>query len=126
MAVTSPLAHIMKKQKLELTEIGKEHRPKLEPRILIEDPTQSHHANQRATDNGPFDNRLLFGDNRLALKALAAFRGSRRDALQEVCRRFLRRPRGARFFGVLEGFSKVGQAERWREVVRVCWAASVG
>ena len=61
----------MKKQKLELTEIGKEHRPKLDPRIMIEDPTQSHHANQRATDNGPFDNRLFFGDNRLALKALA-------------------------------------------------------
>ena len=61
----------MKKQKLELTEIGKEHRPKLDPRILIEDPTQSHHAKQRATDNGPFDNRLRFGDNRLALKALA-------------------------------------------------------
>jgi hypothetical protein len=52
MAVTSPLAHIMKKQKLELTEIGKEHRPKLDPRILIKDPTQSHHAKQRATDNG--------------------------------------------------------------------------
>ena len=108
MAVTSPLAHIMKKQKLELTEIGKEHRPKLDPRILIEDPTQSHHAKQRATDNGPFDNRLRFGDNRLALKALAACRSSRRDALQEVCRRFLRRPGGTRFFGVLEGFSRVG------------------
>ena len=59
-----------KKQKLELTWIGKEHQPKLEPRILIEDPTKSHHAKQRLTDNDLFDNRLIFGDNLLALKAL--------------------------------------------------------
>lgn len=59
-----------KKQKLELTWIGKEHRPKLEPRILIEDPTKSHHAKQRVTENDLFDNRLIFGDNLLALKAL--------------------------------------------------------
>jgi adenine-specific DNA-methyltransferase len=59
-----------KKQKLELTWIGKEHRPKLEPRILIEDPTKSHHAKQRVTDTDLFDNRLIFGDNLLALKAL--------------------------------------------------------
>ena len=30
-----------KKQKLELTWIGKETRPKLEPRILLEDPADS-------------------------------------------------------------------------------------
>ena len=59
-----------KKQKLELTWIGKEHRPKLEPRILIEDPTKSHHAKQRITDNDLFDNHLIFGDNLLALKAI--------------------------------------------------------
>ena len=59
-----------KKQKLELTWIGKDHRPKLEPRILIEDPTKSHHAKQRVTDSDHFDNRLIFGDNLLALKAL--------------------------------------------------------
>lgn len=59
-----------KKQKLELTWIGKGHRPKLEPRILIEDPTKSYHAKQRVTDNDLFDNRLIFGDNLLALKAL--------------------------------------------------------
>ena len=29
---------MIKKQKLELTWIGKENRPKLEPRILLEDP----------------------------------------------------------------------------------------
>ncbi len=32
------------KQKLELTWIGKEKRPKLEPRILLEDPEKSYHA----------------------------------------------------------------------------------
>src|ERR1039458_958811 len=58
------------KQKLELTWIGKENRPKLEPRILLEDPPQSYHAAQRVTGNDIFDNRLIFGDNLLALKAL--------------------------------------------------------
>ena len=60
----------MTKQKLELTWIGKEKRPKLEPRILVEDPTKSYHAKQRVSENDIFDNRLIFGDNLLALKAL--------------------------------------------------------
>lgn len=58
------------KQKLELTWIGKDERPKLEPRILLEDPTKSHHATERVTKNDIFENRLIFGDNLLALKAL--------------------------------------------------------
>ncbi|MDP9050441.1 MAG: site-specific DNA-methyltransferase [Acidobacteriota bacterium] len=58
------------KQRLELTWIGKENRPRLEPRILLEDPEKSYHAKQRVTDNDIFDNRLVFGDNLLALKAL--------------------------------------------------------
>jgi hypothetical protein len=59
-----------KKTKLELTWIGKEHRPKLEPRILLEEPERSHHAAHRVTDRDLFDNRLIHGDNLLALKAL--------------------------------------------------------
>lgn len=59
-----------KKPKLELTWIGKDQRPKLEPRILLEDPSLSYHAKQRGTDHDLFDNRLIFGDNLLALKAL--------------------------------------------------------
>jgi adenine-specific DNA-methyltransferase len=59
-----------KKQKLELTWIGKENRPKLEPRILLEAPEKSYHAKQRVSDKDIFDNRLIFGDNLLALKAL--------------------------------------------------------
>ena len=59
-----------KKQKLELTWIGKENRPKLEPRILLEDPDKSYHAKHRVTERDIFDNRLIFGDNLLALKAL--------------------------------------------------------
>jgi adenine-specific DNA-methyltransferase len=59
-----------KKQKLELTWIGKENRPKLEPRILLEDTKKSYHAKHRVTDNDIFDNRLIFGDNLLALKSL--------------------------------------------------------
>ncbi|ALQ50653.1 site-specific DNA-methyltransferase [Nitrosomonas ureae] len=58
------------KQKLELTWIGKDKRPKLEPRILLEDPSLSYHARHRISDNDSFDNRLIFGDNLLALKAL--------------------------------------------------------
>ena len=34
----------MKKLKLELGRIGKENRPRLEPRILLEDPEKSYHA----------------------------------------------------------------------------------
>jgi adenine-specific DNA-methyltransferase len=58
------------KQRLELTWIGKENRPRLEPRILVEDPEKSYHAKRRVTDSDIFDNRLIFGDNLLALKAL--------------------------------------------------------
>ncbi|MBU0653416.1 MAG: site-specific DNA-methyltransferase, partial [Proteobacteria bacterium] len=61
-----------RKQKLELTWIGKENRPRLEPRILLEDPDQSYHAPRRVSDKDIFDNRLIFGDNLLALKALEA------------------------------------------------------
>ena len=62
----------MKKQKLELTWIGKENRPKLEPRILLEDQAKSYHAKHQLTDNDIIDNRLIFGDNLLALKTLEA------------------------------------------------------
>ena len=61
-----------KKQKLELTWIGKDERPKLEPRILIEDPDLSCHAKERRSDDDIFDNILIRGDNLLALKALEA------------------------------------------------------
>jgi len=57
------------KTKLELTWIGKENRPKLEPRILVDDPELSYHANTRHGSD-IFDNKLIFGDNLLALKAL--------------------------------------------------------
>lgn len=61
-----------KKQKLELTWIGKENRPRLEPRILLEDPEKSYHAIHRVSGKDIFDNQLIFGDNLLALKALEA------------------------------------------------------
>ncbi|OOF47680.1 site-specific DNA-methyltransferase [Rodentibacter trehalosifermentans] len=59
----------MKNQKLELTWIGKDKRPKLEARILLEDAEKSYHAPTRS-EQAIFDNRLIFGDNLLALKAL--------------------------------------------------------
>ena len=48
-----------KKNKLELTWIGKENRPKLEPRILLEDPEKSYHAAHRVTDRDLFENPLI-------------------------------------------------------------------
>jgi len=52
-----------RKQKLELTWIGKDEELKLEPRILIEDPTKS-------CGDSNSENMLIYGDNLLALKAL--------------------------------------------------------
>jgi adenine-specific DNA-methyltransferase len=57
------------KTKLELNWIGKENRPRLEPRILIENEHYSHHASARR-DGDNFDNVLIRGDNLLALRAL--------------------------------------------------------
>jgi adenine-specific DNA-methyltransferase len=57
-------------QKLELTWIGKEKRARLEPRVLIEDAAKSYHATSRRSDGDLFDNRLIFGDNLLALRAV--------------------------------------------------------
>jgi len=53
----------MPKGKLELTWVGKDERPRLEPRVLVEDPSKSY---------GDLDseNMLIYGDNLLALKAL--------------------------------------------------------
>ena len=60
-----------KHQKLELTWIGKDKRPRLEPRVLVEDAAKSHHAATRRRDGKDiFDNMLIHGDNLLALKAL--------------------------------------------------------
>lgn len=70
LAGTVKITHRMKNPKLELTWIGKENRPKLEPRILIEDIEYSHHAAQRVSEADIFDNVLIKGDNLLALKAL--------------------------------------------------------
>jgi len=54
------------KNRLELTWIGKDERPRLEPRILLEDRDKSYGR----PGPGLHDNRLIFGDNLLALKAL--------------------------------------------------------
>lgn len=59
-----------KQTRLELTWIGKEEKFNLEPRILLEDQELSYHADEKFSDNDIFDNRLIFGDNLLALKAL--------------------------------------------------------
>ena len=57
-------------QRLELNWIGKEIRPKLEPRVLLEDESLSHVSSTRISPRDCFDNRLIYGDNLLALKAI--------------------------------------------------------
>ena len=79
-----------KKTKLELTWPGKDQRPRLEPRILMEDPAKSFRAEVPASDTiligqaeegavpvCTFDNMLIKGDNLLALKALEATHAGR-------------------------------------------------
>jgi len=58
------------KNRLELTWIGKNETPKLEPRILVENTELSYHARARHSDDDLFDSLLIHGDNLLALKAL--------------------------------------------------------
>ncbi|MBW3799263.1 site-specific DNA-methyltransferase [Aeromonas hydrophila] len=66
----------MNKQKLELTWIGKNKRPRLEPRIFLEDKNLSFQSSFEASnpESKPTqsfnDNLLIHGDNLLALKAL--------------------------------------------------------
>ena len=59
-----------KTQKLELTWIGKENRPRLEPRILLETPEYSCNAPHRVSDSDIIDKVLIHGDNLLVIKAL--------------------------------------------------------
>lgn len=59
-----------RKQRLELTWLGKDERPRLEPRLLFEDADMSYHAKTRDAESNNFGNILIRGDNLLALKAL--------------------------------------------------------
>lgn len=59
---------VTRKQRLELTWIGKEDLPRLESRVLLKDPEKSYHAEQHVTDHYVCDNRLIFCGNRHVLK----------------------------------------------------------
>ena len=61
-----------RKPRLELTWPGKDERPRLEPRVLVEDEALSYHAGKRFGAGDQFDNLLIQGDNLLALEALRA------------------------------------------------------
>ena len=60
---------IMDKQRLELTWIGKDRRPRPEPRILLED-TEKSRLSGHSNWNWDTENCLIHGDNLLALKSL--------------------------------------------------------
>jgi adenine-specific DNA-methyltransferase len=51
------------KTRLELTWIGKENRPRLEPRILLEDPAKSYHAKHRVKKGNPQITRISADSN---------------------------------------------------------------
>lgn len=57
------------KNKLELTWIDKSKRARLEPRILVENKDLSY-SSSVLSNEGFFDNKLIFGDNLLSLKTL--------------------------------------------------------
>jgi hypothetical protein len=63
-----------KKQKLELTWIGKDKRPRLEPRILLEDKELSYRADVPM-------HRLLLHKRKFRLPAKTAFRLSFRTII---------------------------------------------
>ncbi len=62
----------MSKQKPELTWSGKERRPRLGRHSLLSDPAFAYRAPNHVSEQELFDNRLIFGDNLLALQALEA------------------------------------------------------
>ncbi|MEP9374288.1 site-specific DNA-methyltransferase [Mesorhizobium sp. KR1-2] len=64
--MSQPLLSEARRQRLELTWVDKHVRRRLEPRILLEEKDQSYGS--VVPPEG--DNRLVFGDNLLALKAL--------------------------------------------------------
>ncbi|MGB3386439.1 MAG: site-specific DNA-methyltransferase [Pseudaminobacter sp.] len=61
--MSQSLPSYSRKPRLELVWVNKDIRPRLEPRILIEDRELSYRGEEG-------DNRLIFGDNLLALRAL--------------------------------------------------------
>ena len=71
-----------KKTKLELTWIGKDERPRLEPRILLEDPGLSYHAPHRSGAARERDARPRAGAaaSALRLRRLRARHGTTRPS----------------------------------------------
>lgn len=61
---------VIRKSRLELTWVGKEYQPKVEPRILIKEDGLSYQASLRVSVNDIFDNYLIQGDSLLSLKSL--------------------------------------------------------
>lgn len=68
------------RQKLELTWIGKDQRPRLEPRILLEDPSRSYHAKQRAGEHChthivPRRQKVIDGQNPVGVMQATGWQG---------------------------------------------------
>jgi hypothetical protein len=73
-----------KKTKLELTWIGKEHRPRLEPRILLEEPDKSHHAKFRVKEWPQENSKNTKDSDSLRSSAANEDRAKMKDLPQEI------------------------------------------
>ena len=73
-----------KKQKLELTWIGKENRPKLERRILLEDLLMSYQAKHRVKIDSREDVKIKQGCNN-SIVFFAYFAASRENEIGDIC-----------------------------------------
>jgi adenine-specific DNA-methyltransferase len=73
-----------KKTKLELTWIGKEHRPRLEPRILLEEPDKSHHAKFRVKEWPQENAKNAKGSDSLRSSVANEDRAKVKDLPQEI------------------------------------------
>jgi adenine-specific DNA-methyltransferase len=73
-----------KKTKLELTWIGKEHRPRLEPRILLEEPDKSHHAKFRVREWPQENAKNAKGSDSLRSSVANEDRAKVKDLPQEI------------------------------------------
>jgi hypothetical protein len=78
--------------RLESTWRNKYTRPRLEPRILIEEPGRSYHAPHRVTECDLHDNKLTFGDNLLAPQLLETRAGDFSPSNEHVVKAALMMP----------------------------------
>jgi hypothetical protein len=112
-SITSPFPCLPKKTKLELTWIGKEHRPRLEPRILLEEPDKSHHAKFRVRE-WPQENAKN-SKNSDSLRSLRSFAATNEVVVETKTAIFMLEPKSKKDLEDSIVVAKKEAAERWCE-----------